>query len=335
MSSDENENYSNFFESNHSPLSLDNISDYPIIINDKEESHSSYSVQDQNGNPLYINNENFINYFMHIDYNTPLNKNNDSPSSSQSNSPYPLKETNDSIDNSKKDILLKKTKREKEYGVITDNLTGVTYYEKDDPINYRKAKKRIQNRESALRMKKLRENNNSKIDEELNRLKEDNLKLINENISLKKEKMFLIEQIKFMQKIIKESNLEFKLKNSNIVINEEKKNKEIIYYDGSKQKIKGKLFNVFMVCILSIVYLVGECAYDTKENSGDNIKRKDDISIHLNSVKNKENINSSMIWFYFSKIILVVIFYYIFPWFVYIICQIIELINKRKRKKYI
>ena len=83
---------------------------------------------------------------------------------------------NDSIDNSKKDILLKKTKREKEYGVITDNLTGVTYYEKDDPINYRKAKKRIQNRESALRMKKLRENNNSKIDEELNRLKEDNLK---------------------------------------------------------------------------------------------------------------------------------------------------------------
>ena len=107
-----------------------------------------------------------------------------------------------------------------------------------------------------------------KLEEELCHLRDDNVRLINENISLKKEKEFLIDQIKFMQKIIKESNLEFKLKNSNnknqsanmnyIDINKTKE--PILYYDGSKQKIKGKLFNVFTICILSIVYLIGECS---------------------------------------------------------------------------
>ena len=168
--------------------------------------------------PLFANNENFINYFMNIDYNTPLNPENkdfNNISSSKSESDTPKKETNDSNE-IKNNTLLKKTKREKikeikikdkeKENMIIDNLTGITYYEKDDPINYRKAKKRIQNRESAYRMKKMRENNLCKLDEEMNRLKEDNIRLINENISLKKEKVFLIDQIKFMQKIIKESN---------------------------------------------------------------------------------------------------------------------------------
>ena len=44
-------------------------------------------------------------------------------------------------------------------------------------------------------MKKLRENNASKTEEELLKLRDDNEMLIKENISLKKEKMFLIEQI--------------------------------------------------------------------------------------------------------------------------------------------
>ena len=340
----ENEQFSNILEFKddieHSPFSFEDIDEFPIFKKEEEESHSSYIFSDKKGNPLIINNENFVNYFMHIDYNTPLN-NEINNISSQSNSNNPPKETNDSNDINKKDILLKKTKREKDYGIIKDNLTGITYNEKDDPVNFRKAKKRIQNRESALRMKKIRENNKNIIDEEINRLKEDNIRLINENISLKKEKIFLIDQIKFMQKIIKEANLEYKLKNNKkntIIYNENKFKEPILYYDGSKQKIKGKLFNVFIVCILSIVYIIGECCYDGDNiRNGQNKERNNEHSIHLNSVNNKE-INAktlSFIWFYCSKLILVIIFFFIVPLLKDIIGKMIELINKRKRKKYI
>ena len=339
-----NEVQENFFEEEkmkYSPFQFkeEDLDEYPFFKNEEEESYSplysqsSLSIKDKSGNSLFINNENFINYFMHIDYNTPIpntDKNIEKNYSSlNSNSKTPPK---------KNDILLKK-KREKEYGIITDNLTGITYYEKDDPINFRKAKKRIQNRESALRMKKLRENNRNKLDEEMNRLEEENERLIKENISLKKEKMFLIEQIKFMQKIIKESNLEFKLKNNidndnnNNIFNENKNKEPVFCYEGSKQKIKGKLFNVFVVCILSIVYIVGECSYD--ENGGNFKKdRNKEHGMKLNSIKNNGNKNFG-IWNYFSKIILVFIFFFIFPLFKDIISNIIQLYQNRKRKKYI
>jgi len=300
--------------------------------------------------PLFANNENFINYFMNIDYNTPLNPENkdfNNISSSKSESDTPKKETNDSNE-IKNNTLLKKTKREKikeikikdkeKENMIIDNLTGITYYEKDDPINYRKAKKRIQNRESAYRMKKMRENNLCKLDEEMNRLKEDNIRLINENISLKKEKIFLIDQIKFMQKIIKESNLEFKLKNSNnknqsanmnyIDINKTKE--PILYYDGSKQKIKGKLFNVFTICILSIVYLIGECSFDSGYDK--DIKRNEQ-RITLNSVEEKSGKNN--VWYYISKIILFVIFLCILKWVKIAFDKIKEIIKLRRKKKFI
>ena len=323
----------------NSPFAFEDIDEFPIFKKDEEESHSSYIFSDKEGNPLFINNENFVNYFMRIDYNTPINNDKNNITLSQSYSNNPPKDTNVSNDINKKNILLKKTKREKDYGIITDNLTGVTYYEKDDPINFRKAKKRIQNRESALRMKKLRENNNNKIDEELNRLKGDNIRLINENIALKKEKIFLIEQIQFMKKIIKEANLEYKLKNNNNnnIINENENENKIFYYNGYKQKIKGKLFNVFMVCILSIVYIVGECYDGDISKNGLKKNRNNEHSIHLNSVNNKE-INAktlSFIWFYISKLILAIIFFFIVPLFKDIIGEILELINKRKRKKYI
>ena len=325
-----------------SAFSFEDIDEFPIFKKDEEDSYSSYIFSNKKGNPLFIDNESFVNYFMHIDYNTPINNEKNNITSSQSYSINPPKETNASNDINKKDILLKKTKRDKDYGVITDNLTGVTYYEKDDPINFRKAKKRIQNRESALRMKKLRENNNNKIDEELNRLKGDNIRLINENIALKKEKIFLIEQIQFMKKIIKEANLEYKLKNNNNNIineneNENKFKEPIFYYNGYKQKIKGKLFNVFMVCILSIVYIVGECYDGDISKNGLKKNRNNEHSIHLNSVNNKEikAKTLSFIWFYISKLILAIIFFFIVPLFKDIIGEILELINKSKRKKYI
>ena len=337
----DNENLSNIFESEENIKNSPQLDDFHYFKNENEE--LSFTISDES-RPLFINNENFINYFMHIDYNTPFIK--EKINSVEPHSEAPPKESKTSNNIIKDNNLLKKTKRNnKDFGIITDNLTGITYYEEEDPINYRKAKKRIQNRESALRMKKLRENNNIKIDEEINRLKEDNIRLINENVSLKKEKMFLIDQIKFMQKIIKESNLEFKLKNSKIMDNnpnadtdscttEIQVKEPVLYYNGSKQKIKGKLFNVFCVCILSIFYITGECYYDGEKVNNCNRSGANEHSIHLNSIKENKNIKSS-IWYYFSKIILIVIFFFIIPWFKAIFGKILELFDKRKRKKYL
>lgn len=339
----DNDNFSNIFVPEENFNNSSQLDDFQFFKNEKEESQLSFTISDES-RPLFINNENFINYFMHIDYNTPFIK--EKINSSESHSNTPPKESDTSKNIIKDNNLLKKTKRNnKDLGVITDNLTGITYYEEEDPINFRKAKKRIQNRESALRMKKLRENNNNKIDEEINRLKEDNIRLINENVSLKKEKMFLIDQIKFMQKIIKESNLEFKLKNTKILdtnpsadtdsFSTEIKVKEpVFYYNGSKQKIKGKLFNVFCVCILSIFYIAGECYYDGERANDCNRSGTNEHSIQLNSVKENKDITSS-IWYYFSKIILIVIFFFIVSWFKTIFGKILELFDKRKRKKYL
>ena len=337
----DNENYSNIFDPEENIKNSPQLDDFHFFKNEKEE--LSFTISDES-RPLFINNENFINYFMHIDYNTPFTK--EKINSSESHSNTPPKESNISNNIIKDNNLLKKTKRNnKDFGIITDNLTGITYYEEEDPVNYRKAKKRIQNRESALRMKKLKENNSIKIDEEINRLKEDNIRLINENISLKKEKIFLIDQIKFMQKIIKESNLEFKLKNSKISENnlnadtdscttEIKVKEPVLCYDGSKQKIKGKLFNVFCVCILSIFYITGECYYGGEKSSSCNRSGTNEHSIQLNSVKEFKDIKSSF-WYYFSKIILIIIFFFIVPWFKEIFGKILELFDKRKRKKYL
>jgi hypothetical protein len=271
---------------------------------------------------------------MNIDYNTPLNV-----SSSKSESDTPKKETDDSNE-IKNENLLKKTKREKikeKDNMIKDNLTGIVYYEKDDPINFRKAKKRIQNRESAYRMKKMRENNINKLDEEINRLKEDNIRLINENISLKKEKVFLIDQIKFMQKIIKESNLEFKLKNTNnkesennlTYIDINKTKEPILYYDGSKQKIKGKLFNVFTICLLSIFYIIGDWSFDS---SNDKDIKRNEQGIILNSIEEKGKKN--LWWYYISKIILLIIFGCILHWVKVAFDKIKELIKMKRKKKF-
>ena len=332
LNEDNNSLKSNIFD--------DDIKLSPIINEDDENSNSSFSLS-QKSRPLFINNENFINYFMHIDYNTPLSKDKDNmdmeeiqnnimnlkEKSNKSNSP---KKSTSSLEENKNKIKKEKIK-EKEYGILFDSKTGISYYEEEDPINYRKAKKRIQNRESALRMKKMREGDNNKLEEEIYHLKEDNIRLINENVSLKKEKEFLIDQIKFMQKIIKESNLEFKLKNhqsDNNYINDTNSNnstsdektsssKSLFYYNGSKQKIKGKLFNVFAICFLSIIYIIGECGTNNdSQNNGQNsnLRNGNSGNIQLNSIKDNINtLHKNYIWYFFSRIILIVIFVLIIP----------------------
>lgn len=331
----DDEKFSNLLEDNMK------YSENPAKIFDVEE--SSYSdIISNKSRPLFINNENFINYFMHIDYNTPLNSFKDETPSSQSNTPQRNNEKSNNekteinksinINENSNESLLKKTKRHinKDFGIIVDKLTGITYNEEEDPINYRKAKKRIQNRESALRMKKLREFDSNKINEEINHLREDNIRLINENVSLKKEKVFLIDQIKFMQKIIKESNLEFKSNNNeNISQDKEEINIKgpVLFYDGSKQKIKGKIFNVFVICMLSIIYIVGECSYGENNKGLSYNIGNEGGRIQLNSVK--EIKNKFNIWNYLSKIILGILGLLIIPWLKGI-GKIPSLIKKRK-----
>ena len=307
----------------------DDIKLSPIHNEEDENSNSSFSLS-QKYSPLFINNENFINYFMHIDYNTPF-QNNIKEDLKEISNPNLLKVESQSQNEVKTlNESNKKLKKEnkKEFGILFDSKTGISYNEEEDPVNYRKAKKRIQNRESALRMKKMREGLNSKIEEELFHLREDNIRLINENVSLKKEKEFLIDQIKFMQKIIKESNLEFKLKNehsfdstdnnantNNNSSSEENSTKKVFYYDGSKQKIKGNLFNVFIICTLSVLYIVGECGFNIDKadnNSGQNTNLRSGNSIKLNSIKETIS-NKHSFWFYFSKMILLLIFILIIP----------------------
>ena len=315
----------------------DDIKLSPIINDDDENSNSSFSLSQKHA-PLFINNENFINYFMHIDYNTQLNNFDEIKeiSNQNLNKDTPINSSSSQSDLKTLEESKKKLKKviKKECGIILDTKTGISYNEEEDPVNYRKAKKRIQNRDSALRMKKMREEENSKIEEELCHLREDNIRLINENISLKKEKEFLIDQIKFMQKIIKESNLEFKLKNKhnfentyeNININNksnnntnsnEKLTKNVFYYNGSKQKIKGNLFNVFMICSLSLLYIIGECGInlDSKDNNnnGQNSNLRSGNSIQLNSIKENNISNKYSLWFFLSKVILLVIFILIIP----------------------
>ena len=307
----------------------DDIKLSPIHNEDDENSNSSFSLS-QKYSPLFINNENFINYFMHIDYNTPF-QNNIKEDLKEISNPNLLKVESQSQNEVKTlNESNKKLKKEnkKEFGILFDSKTGISYNEEEDPVNYRKAKKRIQNRESALRMKKMREGLNSKIEEELFHLREDNIRLINENVSLKKEKEFLIDQIKFMQKIIKESNLEFKLKNehsfdssdnnantNNNSSSEENSTKKVFYYDGSKQKIKGNLFNVFIICTLSVLYIVGECGFNIDKadnNNGQNTNLRSGNSIKLNSIKETIS-NKHSFWFYYSKMILLLIFILIIP----------------------
>lgn len=358
LNNDNDDNFSNSFDrdiKNISPNSLNNKEEQDYFKNAEEDDYSCSLFSDKS-RPLFISNENFINYFMHIDYNTPLTKESmenlktninilDDKSNKKKDKSHPNfqsspKNLNLSENQDKSTILSKNIKKEKEFGILTDSKTGITYNEEEDPINYRKAKKRIQNRESALRMKKMRENGASKLEEEMGHLREDNIRLINENISLKKEKEFLIEQIKFMQKIIKESNLEFKLKNTysdksdtnSNSSNEDLRKEPVFYYDGSKQKIKGKLFNVFIICTLSLIYIIGECSLNGDKSNGKNINMNNEHSIHLNSIKEKE-INKNSIWFYLSKIILVVIFLLIIPLFKEI-GKFFEMIFKRNKNKY-
>ncbi len=339
---DEIEPSYNFFDDN-------NLSDKFLEENNFNESNNnSISLNED-----FFDNDKFLNNFMKIDYSFELsstnNNNNNNKINNESNFTINLNKENNNNNNifsnstsinslNQNSNLQKKTYREKNR-ILFDELTKITYYEKDDPIAFKKAKKRIQNRESALRMKKLNLNQKKSIEEEIKFLKEENTNLKEENFTLKKEKNFLIEQIKCMQNILKESNIDLitliNNNNNNKKINQKKITQQIlnydsekIFYDGSKQIIKGKLFNVFTICLLSILYIAGDNNYSEENNN--NLSKKHN-TIGLNSL-NENKINKKFnFWNIISKIILFVIFCLIIPW-IKTIYNFIILIKKKNKK---
>ena len=324
----ETTNY-NIFEdlsnSNEGNNSMSNECDY-INIDLKEEENNNNSILSNNEKKQDIDNDKFLEFFMNIDYTTDFL--NDFSAKEFSNT---INQTNN--DKIEKNIILKKendistqsqltkkTQREKENGILYDELTNITYIEKEDPIAFRKAKKRIQNRESALRMKKLKQMNSIKNENEIDFLKKENNNLKIENSNLKKEKIFLIEQIKVMQNILNDSKIEFSNKIGKI---KEYENNEI-YYDGSKQTIKGKIFNIFLVCFLSMVYIIGES--NSNESSFNNSRK----NISMNSINPKNN-TKKILWNLISKIILIIIVLLIIP-LIKSLCSLPYIISNNKKK---
>ncbi len=101
----------------------------------------------------------------------------------------------------------------------------------------------------------------------------ENYRLSYENTSLKKEKNFLIDQIKFMQNLIKSNNLNIRKeqsydieKNVSTKLTNDSPERNI-YYNGNNQRSLGRIFSVFVVCLLSISYV----SFDSGSDSGEKI----------------------------------------------------------------
>jgi hypothetical protein len=317
--------FEDFSNLNEGYNSIANECDYiNIDLKEEENKNNNDSLIVNNNKKQEIDNEKFLKFFMNIDYQTDfLNDSSAKEFSYKIN--YTDEHKNEKNFKKENDIstqsqLCKKTQREKDNGILYDELTNITYIEKDDPIAFRKAKKRIQNRESALRIKKIRQMNLIKNENEIELLQKENDNLKIENSNLKKEKIFLIEQIKVMQNILNDSKIEFSNKIGKI---KEYENNEI-YYDGSKQKIKGKLFNIFVICFLSMVYIIGES--NSNESSFNNSRK----NISMNSINPKNN-TKKILWNLISKIILIIIVLLIIP-LIKSLCSLPYIISNNKKK---
>lgn len=167
----------------------------------------------------------------------------------------------------------------------------------------------MQNRESAVRSRQKKKESSKHLESENEYLRMENYRLFHENKNLKQEKSFLIDQIKFMQNLIRSNNIQVKpytnCKNeasdieknlhqdSSSPSNSSSQSKELgmsgnvnsvktissglgsynsggnITLNGGRQRSVGKLFSVFIICVLSIAYISFDAASDF--NTGDKI----------------------------------------------------------------
>lgn len=160
--------------------------------------------------------------------------------------------------------------------LIIDEITNKVYDPDIDPEEYRKARKRIQNRESAVRSRMKKKENNKQFEAELDFLRKENYRLNFENNSLKRERVLLCDQIKFLKSIVKKETIDkppgppIKNVDQNILIDSKAINKSLNNSDdlennnhsintkpvfGTYKKPTNKLFMIGIFCIISLVYV--------------------------------------------------------------------------------
>lgn len=127
----------------------------------------------------------------------------------------------------------------------------------------------MQNRESAVRSRNKKKENVKIIEAEMEIIKKENYRLFYENKNLINEKNFLIEQIKFMQNLIRSNNTPLKINidndsncdsrsvdlEKNITTKSVSASSNNIVLNGGKQRPIGKLFSIFIVCMLGVFYI--------------------------------------------------------------------------------
>jgi hypothetical protein len=121
----------------------------------------------------------------------------------------------------------------------------------------------MQNRESAIRSRMKKKETKVQLEAEFEFMKKENYRLFHENKSLKTEKNFLIEQIKFMQSLIKSNTL---VKSTEDIEKNVKPDSPQIYMNGAKQRPFGKLFSVFVICVLSVAFVSFDAGNGTESS---------------------------------------------------------------------
>jgi len=174
----------------------------------------------------------------------------------------------------------------------------------------KKARKRLQNRESAIRSRQKKKENSRNLENEIDYLKKENYRLAHENKSLHNEKSFLIDQIKFMQNLIRSNNIINKKeeKESNDIEKNINVSKPNIVLNGASQKSFGKLFSVFIVCVLSIAY------FANGDETDETISFNSGSTLSLNDASEREKITTHV--GYFSRLLTVFVVG-LATWFIY------------------
>jgi len=94
----------------------------------------------------------------------------------------------------------RKVRIQKCYEPLMDN--GILYIYNENPEEYKKARKRIQNRESATRVRHKKKNATEDLIDQVKFLKDESLSLQTQNASLSTENMILKQQIMFYEKVL-------------------------------------------------------------------------------------------------------------------------------------
>jgi hypothetical protein len=181
----------------------------------------------------------------------------------------------------------------------------------------------MQNRESAVRNRQKKKESSKNIESENEFLKMENYRLLHENQSLKHEKSFLIEQIKFMQNLIKSNDVKLRScrdENRDIeknISNSPRLSSDLNYspptssvnLNGAKQKPFGKLFSVFLICVLSVAYVTFDQGNDLGSN-GEKIVFTGGSTMSLNDASERQVVNisqNSYFYGYLYKMIVIFI----------------------------